>query len=146
MFFKVIYYFIGLLLVLINLYRLSDTNSLNDIFDINKKYRESKEEGKDFDLDTLDKDMKAYLYFIFGFGMVALIWLGIGIFTYNWVIIIAFFFISFLLKKIYRNSKKYRDSFIALTKTQIMLFVITVLFAIINTFHLHIDFIKLIFG
>ncbi len=146
MFFKVIYYLIGLFIVFFNFYRLNDMEFMGDLFDLNKKSKELKAQGEKFDYDSLDDDFKHKLYWLIGVAFLALVWFAIGLFSYNWFLFLAYFVASFILGKINPNVKKNKTSFLAVTKTQIVLGISVILFAIINTFHLHIDFIKLIFG
>jgi hypothetical protein len=79
-------------------------------------------------------------------AFLTLVWLGVGLFTFNWFLFILYFVVSFIIGKLSVNAKKYKSSFVATTKIQAIWGSAVIIFAIINTFHLHINLFQLIFG
>lgn len=151
MFFKVIYYLIGLLIVGYKMFRIGDKNFNGDLFEVFRWHEKEKEKGNENIWNDMKEKMgpelrNGILYFV-GFTLLEITWLGIGLFTYNWLLFIAIFLYAFIFSKVMMNSmKKYKSVFIKLVNLNLFIGIVTILFAIVNTFHLHIDLFKLIFG
>jgi hypothetical protein len=151
MFFKVIYYLIGLVIVAYKMYRISDKNFNSDLFDIWCWHGEEKKKGnKDVWSDMKEKlgtEIHNKIIFFTIFTLLEFSWLGVGLLTYNWLLFVALFIYGFLFNRIMKNRmKKYKSVFMSSTNMNLTIGIMVILFAIINTFHLHIDLIKLIFG
>ena len=147
MFFKVIYYLIGLAIVVYQLYFLNK-DFIKDMYEIWRESDELKKEGKKFDTDLLDEDFKKK---ILGFALMMLIqlaWFFIGIFTFNWVLFVAYFIYGFIVGKV-GNWKKSQTTFLTMAGISKAIVVSIILFSIINSFHLHINLfeqLKVLFG
>ena len=152
MFFKVIYYLIGLGLVVYKVYRLSNPEQTKDFWDIFRWHEKAKEDGTEptsvdewkekLGVDTFNNVIMMAILAIVEFS-----WFFVGIFTYNWALLLAFMVYSFVSYRIMKPKlKTYQSSFVSYTNTQLFLGICIILFAVINSFHLHIDLVKLIFG
>ena len=122
MFFKVIYYLIGIGIVLYNLYRLSDKRFSYDLFEWYQIFQEKKKEGKEKEALKIIENDKDFAIKI---------------------IVFSFFMYKVSVKSLKNNRA---TSYIKEVNFKIGVSIAIILFAIINTFHLHIDLIKLIFG
>jgi hypothetical protein len=81
------------------------------------------------------------------FMLAEFLWMGIGLFSYNWWLFLGYMIFTFAYGKLNKaRVKKYKSVYMSHSAFNLVLGMIVILFAIINTFHLHIDLIKLIFG
>lgn len=148
MFFKVIYYLIGLVLVAYKTHRLTNKEINGDLYDVWRCHEEEKKKGNKLDWkEVLSEELRNKFYIFAGFVLLEITWIGVGLFTYNWLLFLGFFIYSFLFNRVMKNRiEKYKSVFISTTNMNLVIGIGIILFAIINTFHLHIDLFKLIFG
>jgi len=144
MFFKVIYYLIGLIVVGYQIYGIN-REFLRNVFYYSEANKKAKKRGEELNLDTLSSDFKKQVT-VFGFMMLFQVsWLLIGLFSFNWQLILLYFGISTISGLIYRMNKNV-NSFVTIGMFQRIVIILTILFATINSFHLHINLFQLIFG
>ena len=152
MFFKVIYYLIGLAIVGYKAYRLSQPELTKDFWDLWRWHDKAKKDGTKPTTtqewkDKLGEDMFTSVITMALFAVAEFSWLILGLFSYNWVLILAFLIYGFVYNKaMKKRMETYRSVFVSSTNMNLFLAICVILFALINSFHLHIDLFKLIFG
>lgn len=144
MFFKVIYYLIGLAIVAYHLYFLNK-DFIKEIYKIWKESDELKKEGKKIDVNSIDDDFKNKIVVFALMMLIQVAWFFIGFFTFNWLLFAAYFVYGFIVGKI-SKFKKSQHIFLTMATINKVIVVGIILFSIINTFHLHINLFNIIFG
>lgn len=152
MFFKVIYYLIGLGIVTYKLYRLGKPELTRDFWDTWRWHEEAKEKGEtptDVDewKEKLGVDHFNEVLLLAGMAILEFSWLIVGLFSYNWLLFLVFLAYGVIANKMMKKTWTVsRSSYVSSTQMNLFIGVCVILFALINTFHLHIDLVKLIFG
>jgi uncharacterized ion transporter superfamily protein YfcC len=145
MFFKVIYYFIGLVFVLVELGKLARLKEYVRFFTDYKswtKMRKRKKESTGWEEtpEEFKTPMKLMLIYFFS----TFLWMGLGLFTFNWGFIIVYFIMLITATKLSTNKKGvYSSGLVAWTGFWILFNISFYIFLILNTFHLHINFLEL---
>lgn len=139
-FFKVLFYGFGLFLAFIELFQFKLAGSLSE------KMREwsdftkmKKDQGEEVKWDDVPKDIKGQVLFKTVLSICQLIWMCIGLFTFNWVIFASYWIFIWLINNIFNNSRPST----ALYATKSVLFILFALFVALNSFHLQIDVLSL---
>jgi len=144
MFFKVVYYFIGLIFVFIELAKLSKVESyVRKITDYSSWTKMRKKKGESTDWEDTPEELKSYMLIILIYFILTLIWMGIGLLTFNWGFVLSYFILMMIVTKISPKKPKYSKGVVYLTTFWIFFNISFYLFLIINTFHLHIKFLEL---
>jgi len=118
-----IFYLFGFLAILWEFIQISRPHKMHEVAKTLKKA------GKEGTVDDLPSNYKTLSFFMFGY----IIWVFMGLFTAQWPIFLFLILISLIPKKYVLH--RWVDSFVSL---------LLLLFAMINTFHLHIDLTSLI--
>ncbi len=142
--FKVLYYFIGLVFIFIEIGKLAKVKSyVRKMTDYTSwvKMRKKKEESIEWG-DT-PEELKIYMLMMIIYFLSVLIWLGIGIFTFNWGFVLSYFVLMMLISKFSSKKRRYSKRLVAWTGFCILFNICFYMFLIINTFHLHINFLEL---
>jgi hypothetical protein len=139
--FKVMYYFMGLVFIFVELAKLSQiskyTKKITDYRAWNKS-KKAKEDKSEL-WDKMPEEFKTFMGYMTAYMFAELIWLGFGLFTFNWLFILAYFLISIITSKVIPTRKlPYSSGLVAYTGFWSILTISFYIFLIINTFHLHI--------
>lgn len=132
---KHIYYFIGILFLIYELQWLFKPYELSvktrKIISDSKKYRNTKfnETPKEYKNDLLNIAVPQFLY---------LIWLGVGLFTFNWLTFLFLLVFGFTIGRI-QNLKNDIVWYSSVVWINTVVYIIGILFSIINSYHLKID-------
>ncbi len=118
-----IYYFMAIFPILWELY------TLQNILKVHNFSKKFKKDAKDKKFDEWTDSQKALSIFMIGY----LVWAFIGLFSSQWILFLFIFVISFIPKV--NITIRWIDSFIS---------VLVFLFILLNTYHFHIDIIKLL--
>jgi len=102
-----------------------------NIFDFEKVYNYKRKLRKIKDSDVLSSDQKLLLIFM----LLYIVWMLIGLFTFNWILFLILFLSTLIPKK---------NKFLMLLDSVISLIIL--LFIILNAFHFNIDLWYLIAG
>ena len=149
MFFKVIYYLIGIGIVLYELGMLGKFKDyVNDSFDFLQWNKSKKEElGTTPKWDDYPPDIKEFAKPLAIFFSIEVIWMLLLLFTFNWLAVILYFIWSFIMKKVwYESVQNDRSGYANYLFTHKVVLISFIIFTIVNTFHLHINLFNVIFG
>jgi len=108
------------------LWEFTQITSPHKMHEVSKRIKKA---GKEGTVDDLPSNYKILFFLMLGY----FIWAIMGLFTAQWPIFLFLIFISLIPKKYILH--RWVDSFVSL---------MLILFAMINTFHLHIDLTSLI--
>ncbi len=142
--FKVLYYFIGLVFIFLEIGKLAKVKSyVRKITDYTSwaKMRKKKKESTEW--GDIPEELKTHMLMITIYFISGLIWLGIGIFTFNWGFVLCYFVLMTLVTKFSSKKHIYSKRLVAWTGFWILFNICFYIFLIINTFHLHINFLEL---
>ena len=142
--FKVMYYFIGLILVVVELGKLSKAKEYVRFFTDYKGWtnmRKKKEESTDW--EDIPEEYKTPMILMLVYFFSTLLWFGIGLFTFNWGFVAAYLVLMLLMSKVSSNKGIYSTGLVMKTKFWILFNIAFYIFLLLNTFHLHINFLEL---
>ena len=146
MFFKVIYYFIGLLIVFIEMIKLVKVKEyVLLITDYSSWVKMRKKNDESTDWGDIPEEYKVPMIGLLIYYVISFIWLGIGIFTFNWAFVLSYIIFFTLSSKLRPKNQNivYSQAFVTRTTFWIIFNICFYLFLILNTFHLHINFLDL---
>lgn len=144
MFFKVIFYFIGLIFVFIELVKLGKLDEyVRKVTDYMGWIKMRKKKDESTDRDDTPEEFKSFMMVLTIYYISELAWLGIGLFTFNWVFILTYFALMMIVSKLTPKKKTYSKGLVGWTGFWILFNISFYMFLIINTFHLHINFLDL---
>jgi len=148
MFFKYIYYFIGVAIAMHEFYKMSHAKYFEQKGDELIKYHgENKDENGNISIKNLPADLKNFSIHLTIWMVLELGWTIIGLFTYNWVAFIALLIWNFISSKLlYAPFVKYKNYIRLYNFVVRFILILFIFFVTLNSFHLHIDLISLIFG
>lgn len=151
MFFKVLYYLLGIIVVIYKLGRFYNTNDTKEIWKLSRWYDDAKAnktipKTTDGWKEKLGEQYSTIILMLM-FSFIELLFILVGLFTYNWLIFLSLIIYSLIsngfLDKFYKINE---STFLFSTQFNLMLYILAYLFAIVNTFHLHINLFNIIFG
>ena len=142
--FKFLYYFVGVIIFLIYLSTLFHYNSWFRKYWDGRKWFLKKYKKHEHEWSDLPDEAKNYIIWVLAVFLPFIIWSLIGFFTYNWILFIGYWAISFIIAGLTKLFTGFGYSYF----TGIIDYVIAIgliLFSLINSYHLHIDLLNLIF-
>jgi Flp pilus assembly protein TadB len=152
MFFKLIYYLIGIGIIMYKSYRLSQPETTKDMWEV-WVWHETAKKNKTAPTTTdgwkekLGQDLFNSIVFFAIMAVIEASWMIVGLFTYNWALILAFIAYGLIFNRLMKQKlKNSMNTYVSSVNFNLYLTMAVILFAIINSFHLHIDLVKLIFG
>jgi Flp pilus assembly protein TadB len=97
--------------------------------------------------EKLGQDLFNSIVFFAIMAVIEASWMIVGLFTYNWALILAFIAYGLIFNRLMKQKlKNSMNTYVSSVNFNLYLTMAVILFAIINSFHLHIDLVKLIFG
>lgn len=137
-----IYYFLGLLLFLMDLGILMRFNKIQRIKNwIESFFKVTQKKPKKEDMNSEEyKLVNAYETLM----MTNLLWMFFGLITKSWKLYAIVLVANFLMNLLLINTKKFRVLNYIFEMIRFLLVVLCLGFAVINHFHLHIDIVDLI--
>lgn len=138
--FKTLYYGFGLILAFIELAQVKNldkvSEKMRDFADFSKMKKNCGEEVK---WDEVPSDVKSVVLFKVILTLVEIFWLVFGLFTFNWAFFASYMVYIWISNKLFHGARPSTEFYMFRTT----MFILFVLFVLINSFHLKIDFFSL---
>ncbi len=146
--FKIFYYIIGMIIIFREISHLINLKQHSyDAFDFLMWFRRKKEEwGYKPEWRDYTPEIKEFAKPLMVWAVIIFSWLLLGLATFNWMVIVLYFVIVVPILKAWYKKIETRESYMIHTLVAKLILIGTILFMIINSFHLHISLQQFIFG